>query len=219
MGGICAVKQQTASWLSSPIRAHTLFLSLSSSFMAFCLTYKQWTFIDCACLSPLFFCAFTQVLQMYLPFCGISISNAKLFSESRKEYERSRVRQCKHCIYKNMFDYFIATGQLTGTPAYPRFMELFSLSFYQKKFLLITNTTLLLHPSTALSTLCNKQSIVSFFCGHRLCWRWSMTCLKSRLTWRRLSGRSCSEHWPCCSVSAPHSVFALTNECSLQLIK
>lgn len=29
---------------------------------------------------------------MYLPFCGISISNAKLFSESRKEYERSRVR-------------------------------------------------------------------------------------------------------------------------------
>lgn len=35
---------------------------------------------------------FFQVLQMYLPFCGISISNAKLFSESRKEYERSRVR-------------------------------------------------------------------------------------------------------------------------------
>ncbi|XP_016336324.1 dual 3',5'-cyclic-AMP and -GMP phosphodiesterase 11A-like [Sinocyclocheilus anshuiensis] len=31
-----------------------------------------------------------EVLQMYLPFCGISISNAKLFSESRKEYERSR---------------------------------------------------------------------------------------------------------------------------------
>uniref|UniRef100_A0A8C1ATU8 Phosphodiesterase n=1 Tax=Cyprinus carpio carpio TaxID=630221 RepID=A0A8C1ATU8_CYPCA len=31
-----------------------------------------------------------KVLQMYLPFCGISISNAKLFSESRKEYERSR---------------------------------------------------------------------------------------------------------------------------------
>lgn len=36
--------------------------------------------------------SFAQVLQMYLPFCGISISNAKLFSESRKEYERSRVR-------------------------------------------------------------------------------------------------------------------------------
>uniref|UniRef100_H3A1Y1 Phosphodiesterase n=1 Tax=Latimeria chalumnae TaxID=7897 RepID=H3A1Y1_LATCH len=31
-----------------------------------------------------------KVLQMYLPFCGISISNAKLFSASRKEYERSR---------------------------------------------------------------------------------------------------------------------------------
>ncbi|XP_053182983.1 dual 3',5'-cyclic-AMP and -GMP phosphodiesterase 11A [Scomber japonicus] len=31
-----------------------------------------------------------KVLQMYLPFCGISISNAKLFSESRKEYERTR---------------------------------------------------------------------------------------------------------------------------------
>ncbi|KAG9345174.1 hypothetical protein JZ751_009717 [Albula glossodonta] len=31
-----------------------------------------------------------KVLQMYLPFCGISISNAKLFAESRKEYERSR---------------------------------------------------------------------------------------------------------------------------------
>uniref|UniRef100_A0A8C2XEI4 Phosphodiesterase n=1 Tax=Cyclopterus lumpus TaxID=8103 RepID=A0A8C2XEI4_CYCLU len=31
-----------------------------------------------------------KVLQMYLPFCGISITNAKLFSESRKEYERSR---------------------------------------------------------------------------------------------------------------------------------
>ncbi|KAJ8415899.1 hypothetical protein AAFF_G00404560 [Aldrovandia affinis] len=31
-----------------------------------------------------------KVLQMYLPFCGISISNAKLFLESRKEYDRSR---------------------------------------------------------------------------------------------------------------------------------
>ncbi|KAK1795247.1 hypothetical protein P4O66_010430 [Electrophorus voltai] len=31
-----------------------------------------------------------RVLQMYLPFCGISISNAKLFSESRREYDRSR---------------------------------------------------------------------------------------------------------------------------------
>ncbi|KAF7708490.1 dual 3',5'-cyclic-AMP and -GMP phosphodiesterase 11A [Silurus meridionalis] len=31
-----------------------------------------------------------KVLEMYLPFCGISISNAKLFSESRKEYDRSR---------------------------------------------------------------------------------------------------------------------------------
>ncbi|XP_034030885.1 dual 3',5'-cyclic-AMP and -GMP phosphodiesterase 11A [Thalassophryne amazonica] len=31
-----------------------------------------------------------KVLEMYLPFCGISISNAQLFSESRKEYERSR---------------------------------------------------------------------------------------------------------------------------------
>ncbi|KAL7874181.1 hypothetical protein SRHO_G00051510 [Serrasalmus rhombeus] len=31
-----------------------------------------------------------KVLQMYLPFCGISISNAKLFSESRQEYDRSR---------------------------------------------------------------------------------------------------------------------------------
>ncbi|KAK3551315.1 hypothetical protein QTP70_013919 [Hemibagrus guttatus] len=34
-----------------------------------------------------------KVLQMYLPFCGISISNAKLFSESRKEYDRSRIPQ------------------------------------------------------------------------------------------------------------------------------
>lgn len=41
----------------------------------------------------------SQVLQMYLPFCGISISNAKLFSESRKEYERSRVRQCRRCLH------------------------------------------------------------------------------------------------------------------------
>lgn len=41
---------------------------------------------------PSFLDLFAQVLQMYLPFCGISISNAKLFSESRKEYERSRVR-------------------------------------------------------------------------------------------------------------------------------
>ncbi|XP_072431201.1 dual 3',5'-cyclic-AMP and -GMP phosphodiesterase 11A-like isoform X3 [Chiloscyllium punctatum] len=31
-----------------------------------------------------------EVLQMYLPFCGISISNAKLFAASRKEYDRSR---------------------------------------------------------------------------------------------------------------------------------
>ncbi len=82
--------------------------------MPFCLAYKLQTFIDYACLSPLF-CAFAQVLQMYLPFCGISISNAKLFLESRKEYERSRVRKCKLCIYKNMFDCFIATRELTVT--------------------------------------------------------------------------------------------------------
>uniref|UniRef100_UPI00398ED1DF dual 3',5'-cyclic-AMP and -GMP phosphodiesterase 11A n=1 Tax=Pristiophorus japonicus TaxID=55135 RepID=UPI00398ED1DF len=31
-----------------------------------------------------------KVLQMYLPFCGISISNAKLFAATRKEYDRSR---------------------------------------------------------------------------------------------------------------------------------
>ncbi|EGW08599.1 Dual 3',5'-cyclic-AMP and -GMP phosphodiesterase 11A [Cricetulus griseus] len=31
-----------------------------------------------------------QVMQMYLPFCGIAISNAQLFAASRKEYERSR---------------------------------------------------------------------------------------------------------------------------------
>ncbi|XP_032903708.1 dual 3',5'-cyclic-AMP and -GMP phosphodiesterase 11A-like [Amblyraja radiata] len=31
-----------------------------------------------------------KALQMYLPFCGISISNAKLFAASRKEYDRSR---------------------------------------------------------------------------------------------------------------------------------
>lgn len=29
---------------------------------------------------------------MYLPFCGIAISNAQLFAASRKEYDRSRVR-------------------------------------------------------------------------------------------------------------------------------
>lgn len=28
---------------------------------------------------------------MYLPFCGIAISNAQLFAASRKEYDRSRV--------------------------------------------------------------------------------------------------------------------------------
>nr|XP_020452120.1 dual 3',5'-cyclic-AMP and -GMP phosphodiesterase 11A isoform X1 [Monopterus albus] len=31
-----------------------------------------------------------KVLQMYLPFCGIAISNAQLFAASRKEYDRSR---------------------------------------------------------------------------------------------------------------------------------
>ncbi|KAG5852601.1 hypothetical protein ANANG_G00064270 [Anguilla anguilla] len=31
-----------------------------------------------------------KVLQMYLPFCGIAISNALLFAASRKEYDRSR---------------------------------------------------------------------------------------------------------------------------------
>ncbi|OPJ80108.1 dual 3',5'-cyclic-AMP and -GMP phosphodiesterase 11A [Patagioenas fasciata monilis] len=31
-----------------------------------------------------------QVMQMYLPFCGIAISNAQLFAASRKEYDRSR---------------------------------------------------------------------------------------------------------------------------------
>ena len=42
---------------------------------------------------------------MYLPFCGISISNAKLFSESRKEYERSRVRAVH--LHQKMFGYLI----------------------------------------------------------------------------------------------------------------
>uniref|UniRef100_A0A8C1YTT4 Phosphodiesterase n=1 Tax=Cyprinus carpio TaxID=7962 RepID=A0A8C1YTT4_CYPCA len=32
-----------------------------------------------------------KVLEMYLPFCGIAISNAQLFAASRKEYDRSRV--------------------------------------------------------------------------------------------------------------------------------
>ncbi|KFO22406.1 Dual 3',5'-cyclic-AMP and -GMP phosphodiesterase 11A [Fukomys damarensis] len=32
----------------------------------------------------------TAVMQMYLPFCGIAISNAQLFAASRKEYDRSR---------------------------------------------------------------------------------------------------------------------------------
>ncbi|XP_008938122.1 PREDICTED: dual 3',5'-cyclic-AMP and -GMP phosphodiesterase 11A-like, partial [Merops nubicus] len=31
-----------------------------------------------------------DVMQMYLPFCGIAISNAQLFAASRKEYDRSR---------------------------------------------------------------------------------------------------------------------------------
>ncbi|XP_031714565.1 dual 3',5'-cyclic-AMP and -GMP phosphodiesterase 11A [Anarrhichthys ocellatus] len=31
-----------------------------------------------------------KVLQMYLPFCGIAISNAQLFAASRKEYDKSR---------------------------------------------------------------------------------------------------------------------------------
>uniref|UniRef100_UPI00398EE5E2 dual 3',5'-cyclic-AMP and -GMP phosphodiesterase 11A isoform X1 n=1 Tax=Pristiophorus japonicus TaxID=55135 RepID=UPI00398EE5E2 len=31
-----------------------------------------------------------KVLGMYLPFCGIAISNAQLFAASRKEYDRSR---------------------------------------------------------------------------------------------------------------------------------
>ncbi|XP_074926184.1 dual 3',5'-cyclic-AMP and -GMP phosphodiesterase 11A isoform X2 [Chelonoidis abingdonii] len=31
-----------------------------------------------------------KVMQMYLPFCGIAISNAQLFAASRKEYDRSR---------------------------------------------------------------------------------------------------------------------------------
>ncbi|XP_044283000.1 dual 3',5'-cyclic-AMP and -GMP phosphodiesterase 11A [Varanus komodoensis] len=31
-----------------------------------------------------------KVMEMYLPFCGIAISNAQLFAASRKEYERSR---------------------------------------------------------------------------------------------------------------------------------
>ncbi|XP_075685627.1 dual 3',5'-cyclic-AMP and -GMP phosphodiesterase 11A [Rhinoderma darwinii] len=31
-----------------------------------------------------------KVMQMYLPFCGIAISNAQIFAASRKEYDRSR---------------------------------------------------------------------------------------------------------------------------------
>ncbi|XP_029461742.1 dual 3',5'-cyclic-AMP and -GMP phosphodiesterase 11A [Rhinatrema bivittatum] len=31
-----------------------------------------------------------KVMHMYLPFCGIAISNAQLFAASRKEYDRSR---------------------------------------------------------------------------------------------------------------------------------
>ncbi|KAF2987516.1 hypothetical protein EK904_002557, partial [Melospiza melodia maxima] len=36
------------------------------------------------------YCLFRKVMQMYLPFCGIAISNAQLFAASRKEYDRSR---------------------------------------------------------------------------------------------------------------------------------
>ncbi|XP_070278782.1 dual 3',5'-cyclic-AMP and -GMP phosphodiesterase 11A isoform X1 [Myotis yumanensis] len=40
--------------------------------------YWMWLLISC------------KVMQMYLPFCGIAISNAQVFAASRKEYERSR---------------------------------------------------------------------------------------------------------------------------------
>ena len=62
-------------------------------------------------------------------------------------------------------------------------------------------------PSTAsLNNTVNAvqwTQVISVLCGgHRLCWRWSTTCSRSRPTWRRLSGRSCSERSPCCSVNA-----------------
>lgn len=137
----------TPSWLLTDIITHNLMLLLPTLNPVTSLVH----------MFHHFSCSFTQVLQMYLPFCGISISNAKLFSESRKEYERSRVRSCE-----------------------------------------------VLHPI---------QAHLPFFlwgpwgfgcdsCCRRPCWRWSMTCLKSRPTWRRLWGRSCSERWRCCSVNA-----------------
>lgn len=51
---------------------------------------------------------------MYLPFCGISISNAKLFSESRKEYERSRVRSFKELDYQSLPDLFSGSKEPDG---------------------------------------------------------------------------------------------------------
>lgn len=50
-----------------------------------------------------------QVLQMYLPFCGIAISNAQLFAASRKEYDRSRVRT-------HLLQHFIKTLLYFCTP-------------------------------------------------------------------------------------------------------
>lgn len=84
----------------------------ANSIMTFCLHpnpfYVPWFSIEIVQIYRLrlpftILFLFNQVLQMYLPFCGISISNAKLFSESRKEYERSRVRIC-NVFYKKMFN-------------------------------------------------------------------------------------------------------------------
>lgn len=46
---------------------------------------------------------------MYLPFCGIAISNAQLFAASRKEYDRSRVRT-------HLLQHFIKTLLYLCTP-------------------------------------------------------------------------------------------------------
>ncbi|KAJ0065999.1 hypothetical protein NL108_001220 [Boleophthalmus pectinirostris] len=56
-----------------------------------------------------------KVLQMYLPFCGISISNAKLFSESRKEYERSRVSE-RISSHSSVTDLYYCTVVLPSVP-------------------------------------------------------------------------------------------------------
>lgn len=68
-------------------------------------------------------------MQIYLPFCGIAISNAQLFAASRKEYDRSRVSK------KYILDQYQTFVPSDASYAYVFAKQMGLTMFYFKKYI------------------------------------------------------------------------------------